>query len=224
MDWKTATLASCLAALVTLGCGGSSNSTPPPTTTDFTGTFVANDGTNGVLNLTFAGTVSAALTADSTSVAATTSTVNVTGTLTLGSQTIPLTGTYDPTTHSFTVSGGGYTLNGQITTSGIVGTFTGPSNSGNFTALAGSSTTVTVYCGTYTGSSVGGTWNIVQNGTTLNGVASGNPSVTLTGTVSGNSMSITWVTGSASGTISGTTVSGTWQDPRHSGTFTGTKC
>jgi hypothetical protein len=233
--WSGRTLSKLVAAactaLLLVGCGGSSSSdatptpTPAPSTsTDFTGTLVAANGTSANLSLHFASTVSAALTAGRASSAAT---VSVTGTLQLGATTINLTGTYDSTTHGFVVNGGGYTLTGQITAGGIVGVVTTPTGGGgSFTALAGTSSTVTVYCGTYSGAS-SGTWNIVQNGAAVNGAASGGSSGTsLTGSISGNGIQLQWPSGTATGAISGTSVSGTWTDTGGggSGSFSGTKC
>ncbi len=214
----------------------------PAASTVFTGTAVGPAsvaGSSGSLSLTFASGVPAppALSPPPLGAVLAATPVGVTGTFKSASLTVSLTGTYDPSAHTFTVSGDGggatYTFTGGVAASGITGSFTivvgGATYPGTFTASPGGSGAVTVYCGSYTGTS-SGTWNLVVTGAFLSGIAttsSGN--IPLTGNVSGSTMSISFpsgpsVSGSASGTISGTSVTGTWQitGAGESGTFSGT--
>jgi hypothetical protein len=231
-------------------CGGSTSDatdTPPVTPTasaDWTGTLVGATA-SGSVSLAFASPVSAAhAMPEAPAIAA--GTVAVTGTLRLvGGATITLSGTYDPATHAFTVtgtgSGGTFSLTGTVTSSGIRGTFTGPAGaSGTFSALAGASSTVAVYCGTYTGTGGSGTWNLMVAGSTAAGIAfASSENIPLAGTVSGSSLNLTFTqtngtltaNGTATGTFSGTGVSGTFSEAIvgtgavvNSGTFTGSRC
>ncbi len=215
-----------------IGCGSDSSSANPgggTTTSEYDGTIVGT-GVSGTVQLTFDSAISAISLPDRVALmtprsSAASTTVNVTGIIKIGGSSSTITGTYDPNTHQFTVSGGGYTLTGQVTSTGIVGTFTGPNGtSGGFTALSGTSQTITVYCGTYSGAA-SGNWNIVQKGSTLTGVASGTSGGTnLSGGVSGTSMNITFSNGTATGTISGSNVRGTWTSSQGTGTWQGSVC
>jgi hypothetical protein len=228
-------------------CGGSSTDSAvdpgtvtPVGSTQWVGTLVGPS-TSGALELVFSSPVSAAPPAAATADLLVPGSVTVTGTLKIGSVIVTLGGTYDPASHAFSVSGTGgggtFVLTGTVTAAGIVGTFTGPgSTTGTFGALAGTSTTVYVYCGSYTNGSGGGTWNLVQAGSTLTGIAYDSASVALSGTVSGSTMNLGFsytssgytLTGTATGTISGSTVNGTWTATYggqvvDGGTFTGSR-
>ncbi|HXL08158.1 MAG TPA: hypothetical protein VN964_14640 [Gemmatimonadales bacterium] len=127
-----------------------------------------------------------------------------------------MTGTYVASTKAVTLSGGGYTIAGTIDDTGkLLGTYTHSSTEGSVVAYQHTTTSpVTVYCGTYTGGA-DGVWNTLIRGSSLSGVydnVDGSDGY-FTGTVNGNSVSITEISASpgatASGTISGTTMSGT---------------
>ncbi len=139
---------------------------------------------------------------------------NVTGVLDPagGGESINLVGSLT-TTGALTASGGGYTFTGTATSGVLLGTFTGPSSTtGGFTALDSTENTITTYCGTFTGTS-SGTWNMeTSSGHTAAATAASASSSTLySGSVSGNSITLSSTSGSsATGTISGNTVNGTW--------------
>jgi hypothetical protein len=151
---------------------------------------------------------------------------STTGTITpVGAAPISVTGTYDVSTKAVAVSGGGYAIAGTIDNTGkLLGTYTHSTAQGSVVAYQHTTANpVTVYCGTYTGDA-DGIWNTVRRGTSLAGVydnVDGSDGY-LSGTVNGNSVSITEISDSpgetASGTISGTTMAGTWSG----GPFTGT--
>jgi len=142
---------------------------------------------------------------------------SATGTITpVGAAAITMTGTYHASTKAVTLSGGGYTIAGTIDDTGkLLGTYTHSSTEGSVVAYQHTTTSpVTVYCGTYTGGA-DGVWNTLIRGSSLSGVydnVDGSDGY-FTGTVNGNSVSITDISASpgatASGTISGTTMSGT---------------
>jgi hypothetical protein len=163
--------------------------------------------------------------------------VGATGTLTLsnGGGTSVLAGTFDTTTSRLSVSGGGYAFTGAIDQRTLTGTFTGPASaSGAFAGLSSAGTTVTVMCGTYSGSNTGsGIWNLQF---AANGLASGvtRPNVSLqdpqphsqlmTGQLTGTALTLRSTdpdgfTATATGTVQGTSVTGTHDDGR--GTFSG---
>jgi hypothetical protein len=246
---RTMRVALAVAFLLTVvGCGGSSTVddepvTPvtPTTSTEFTGTLVGNGSTSGSVSLVFATTV--AVTASAREPRAIVGSVGVTGTLRIGTVAIALSGTYDPGTHAFSVTGTGtpgtFVLTGTASATGITGTFTGPGGeTGAVSGVRGATTSVAVYCGTFTSSSDSGAWNLVQSGNTLTGIAYDSPSnIPLSGTVSGTTLNVTFgissngltATGTATGTFSGSSVSGTWSATLggqvvDAGTFSGTRC
>jgi hypothetical protein len=151
-----------------------------------------------------------------------------TGTITpVGAAPISVTGTYDASTKTVAVSGGGYTIAGPIDNTGkLLGNYAHSTAQGSVVAYRHTTANpVTVYCGTYTGDA-DGIWNTVIRGTSLAGVydnVDGSDGY-FTGTVNGSSVSITEISDSpgetASGTISGTTLSGTWSGPGFAGTWT----
>jgi len=142
---------------------------------------------------------------------------SATGTITpVGAAAITMTGTYVASTKAVTLSGGGYTIAGTIDDTGkLLGTYTHSSTEGSVVAYQHTTTSpVTVYCGTYTGGA-DGVWNTLIRGSSLSGVydnVDGSDGY-FSGTVNGNSVSITEISASpgatASGTISGTAMSGT---------------
>ena len=171
--------------------------------------------TTGIVAVTISET-----SARSTDVAS--ATYPVTGTLTIGTTPVTLTGTFDDVTGAFSVSGGGFTLTGTWVNGTISGTFTGPSVSGSFGLLADTNGAVQVYCGTFMKNGVqgSGTWNLVDGaaGTVTGSASSG---VTLNGTRSGTTITLTFDGGSATGMVSGTSVTGTWTATDGSGTWEG---
>jgi hypothetical protein len=163
--------------------------------------------------------------------------VAVTGTLKLaGSSAIELTGTYNTSTHALSLAGGGYTFTGTFADGRIDGTFTSPSESGTFSVQPSSDTaTIRNYCGTYSGSTDQGHFNIAVNSSagTLSGAwssESDGKTGGLSGTTSGNSVTVNVLEGGApngtvvNGTITETSVSGTFSGPESSGTVSGGAC
>jgi hypothetical protein len=139
-----------------------------------------------------------------------------------------LLGTFDSATHVVNVAGEGYTLIGTISNGVLSGTFTDPAgNPGGFSSLDSTHVAVTVYCGTYTGGSDSGAWNLQVS---ANGSASGasltadgsSAPVLLTGRGSDAAITLTGSRGmTATGTISGSTATGTFQGSGGiGGTFT----
>ncbi len=135
-----------------------------------------------------------------------------------------ITGTYNTTTKAlnFTTTSPAFTFTGAYSGGRISGTFTGAGGTGVFVVHSGA---VQVFCGTYIGDAAG-VWNLVKTGNSVFGVAvdvSGSPSLQLTGSVSGSTITLTYTGGTAGGTISGTSMSGTWQTlAGDAGTWTGT--
>jgi hypothetical protein len=148
------------------------------------------------------------------------------GTLTpSGGVAVTLGGTYNSGSGAVSVSGGGHTLTGTITSGRLDGTYTGPSGqTGRFGTQKGASPSdVVLYCGTYDGDSQG-VWNLSKAGNALVGAYADDngSSAALTGTVSGSNLSITFSGGTASGTVTGaSTIGGTWTAGANSGTWVG---
>jgi hypothetical protein len=197
-----------------------SHTPPPPGDVAYRGAVTGAGGESGVVDITLKALGSNAVTTADGSASAT---------MYLQSGTVDLTGTYHA--GQLDVSATAYQLTGPIDTAQILGTFTGPSGSGSFATLADTQQAVVVYCGseTFQGSSVG-SWNLVQNANTLTGsytASAFGQSGTLTGSLSGSSVSVTFDSaavgsGTAQGTVSGTTVSGTWQVGSAAGGLGGT--
>jgi hypothetical protein len=204
------------------GCKDDDNSptgtdTPTPTVSGtYVGTIGGAGSTSGALSITI--TQASSLTSVPTTQAAT---YTVTGTLMVNGNMVVLTGTFDGTT--LTISGNSFSFSGTLSNGTLSGTFNGPNGSGSFTVSKGSNgATVKVYTGTISGSS-SGTFNIVVNGTSVTGVAVTGSAHLLTGTVSGNSISINGDTAIGSFTNSGNSCTGTWNDGQGgSGTWEGT--
>ncbi len=209
------------ATLALAACGGSSSSSTPIPSDATNQSFTGSLGDGSVIALSFGGK-SQALTAAPAS-AATSAAVTVTGTITVPSSgaTISLTGTYDPSTGAFTVSGGGYSLTGTYSKGVVQGTATTPAGSASFVAMIGDGSAVTRYCGTYESAiKETGTFNLVVKGGIAYVVVSGG--MTLSGTVSGSAISLKDDHGrTVPGTISGTSVSGTFENDDGKGTWTG---
>lgn len=170
-----------------------------------------------------------------------------TGSLSVGGQTaVSLTGVFNTSTSAFSLTGGGYTITGTATagsaasgtppatsasggpafssstTSTLTGAITGPGITGTATmsaAAAPAGTTVTAYCGVYTGDDSGMVDVITLGGSAVATVRGMGGGFAMSGTASGSSVTLT-VTGQEPGsgrtntvtvnlTISGTTISGT---------------
>lgn len=167
--------------------------------------------------------------------------VTATGTLMIPvGRNIPLTGTYDPGTGALTLSGGGFTFTGMYSFPNIGGTFTAPGGAtGGFWSQPGTQANVVPYCGTYDAGSNGKGYFMMAvdfaSGQIV-GIAvatdNNNQGRGFTGSVSGNSIAISWTdtqgTGTASATFGGTnksTFSGTVSPPGGgSGTIGGGVC
>lgn len=168
------------------GCGKDAVNAPPPGGTPNTGAT------------TFTGTISGATSSGTVDITIATATprpqggafgarATVTATATVhvsGGGAIALTGTYDDVANTISLTGGGWTFTGGLTSFGMEGTYTGPNGTGVFSVQQeGTGTdTVTVFTGTFThtvgAGTVDGTWNFAIRGTTLHGNA-----VATTGTV-----------------------------------------
>lgn len=152
------------------------------------------------------------------------------------SESIPLTGSFDPASGEIHLQGGGYHFIGTIANGLLSGTWTGPNGtSGTFTAyLEDDGTLVDVYCGHYDTQNDYGTFNLVRNNANLRGFAVSTPNgntIDLSGSVSGNNVTI-WATDSgpdgnvASGALSpdGSSFEGTVNDPNNPGTVNAIRC
>ena len=205
-----------LALLV--GCKKDDNPVTPPVTggtTTIIGSLAGSAGgtaQSGAINLTFATPKRLATAGD---------TLNVSGKLYMSTgDTVTLTGIYVVSTGYLSVSGGGYTITGTLTSGHLTAAYTGPGGaSGSVVgSTSGSGHTVTAYCGHYqelTGGEGSGTFNMVVDGTSITLITSdGN---TFYGTVSGANVTIylagTSGTVLATGTIDGTHASGTYDTP-----------
>jgi hypothetical protein len=222
-----------VAALVSLGCGGSdSNPTGPsgPTGT-FKGTFVGGVGesASGVLTITLPDAAVSMIRAAAPArlaaapvMEAAGAPVVVTGTLSItGGSVVQLMGTYDATANpQLVLAGGGYGLTGNY--SATNGTFSGSTTfpdgkTGNWTVSANAAT-VRVFCGTYS-SSEGkgdGVWNVVlDENNNLTGAATSAGLLQGTFNPGSNAVSVTYTGGTASGTLDPATGggSGTYDAP-----------
>lgn len=227
------------AILATFGCG--SSTTAPPTsgpTGTYKGTF-AGAHESGVLTITFPAKSASIRPASQSrfslvSVAeAASAPISVSGTLAItDGTTIALTGTYNATGNpQLTLTGSGNTITGNATLSNGVFSGTIMFDDGT-TGLWTVSPDGTVFCGTYSSTSGGGsgTWNVViDKANVLTGVAyTGGGALQLLGTYTPSSMavSVTYSIGTASGTLDPTTGggSGTYDasgaNPPDAGTWT----
>jgi hypothetical protein len=165
--------------------------TPPPTATHASGTYVgmiAGGSESGVLTLSLSSSAAMKSTANL-------AIINISGTLKIGGSTITLSGTYNTSNDSLYVSGGGYSFAGTYSNGFLMGAYTGPNGSGGFSTQSSSgSDTVKVYLGQSVSQVEGhsnSTLNIVVKGSALIGLAVGTGDTTpLTGTVSGNTLTI----------------------------------
>jgi len=220
-------------AIIVTGCKKDDNpvTTPPPTgSTTWIGTL-ANASETGSFTLTFSsaiGKLAPRMIADVESV------ITVSGSIKIGSTTILLNGTYETTTDSLYVTGGGYTFTGKLNSGHITGTYTGPNGPGGFSASPSTSEgSVKVYCGTYhetsPDTSVHGRFNLViTGGASVSGIT--DSGLELGGSVVGTTVHVT-IQGIqiATGTITDASISGTYsvpdpEDVTHTGTWDASIC
>jgi len=210
-----------LAAFLLGGCGdddkNNNNNGGGNASTAYVGLLASTDGQTGPLDLTFASPVSAPptpLEPGSGPMTLSALAVNVTGTLRLGSgPLVNVTGVLDDN-DALAMSGGGYTLFGDLEHGMIVGGFSGPGPvSGSL--IAASSTDgspALALCGTFAGTNYDsdppsedfGTFNLVIAGTSVLGVAVGSEgdAIPLQGTATSSTITINM--SSAEGTITAT--------------------
>ncbi len=213
------------ALLLALACGG--GDTPTGATSGTPPGSGNGPGTNTGTTVTYSGVFDTGLKGGVITLVATAA---ATGTLkAAGEAEVALTGTYNTTTATFTMSGGAYTVIAAVDAPQLVGIVSvrGALATGTLAALPVSATVpITHWCGTTNGTSVGGLDLAVQGGTLVGvfqGASSGLP---VKGSASATDVSFTWVpganqTGTAAGKISGTTMAGTWSNSfGSSGTWT----
>lgn len=205
---RTTRLAIIGSALLAIACGGGSGGSDGPSAPA------------AKANATFQGVFASGLERGTISLVAGSP---ASGSLTLGTNAlVPLSGTYNASTKSFAVSGGGYSVTATTESSGLVsGTVTGTGITGTGTIAAieaGTATAPVRYCGVYMGDDSGmGDILLLGSGAvaTITGMGGG---IAMSGTVSGSSVSLT-ATGREQGTnktntitanltLSGTTLSG----------------
>jgi hypothetical protein len=204
------------------GSGSSSNSSPTSpsgstlSATMFEGTIAGSGGQSGAFSVTIQTAVAASSIARIRAAGLTIkpeSITQVSGTLNVaGGASVTLAGSYDSSTNTVSLSGGGFTLTGPIRGAVLSGTYTGPSSSGVFSSLNATQNSVTTYLGTLGGP--GGVFNLQVS---ANGAVSGEffttngaSDNTLTGQLNGTTLSLTNAAGgSGTGTIQGNNINGT---------------
>ena len=215
----------CLGLMAAVAACSSDDSAPGPQPSgvvagEYKGEFSGPKET-GVIDVTLSG---GSLKANALRLLDTQDEATVVGTLTLGGGvTVQLTGSFDPDTGAFTLTGGGYSFTGSATSGGIAGSYTGPNGPGSFTLVAAGSG-AQVILRLLQGQDQG-IWNLVIGPTSAAGSVastSGTYASPMQCTVSGTSLSCT-ASGNltATGTVNGTAASGTWTDGTHSGTWAG---
>lgn len=199
------------AAFIATGCGDDDDPAGPGTTIEPGLVVVTMKGV--LVGATFSGDIEITIGTGTT-------TAGVTGCLYLSQASCTaLTGTYTVATKgiTFTAASPSITFTGTYNGGEIHGSFSG-AESGEFVLIDGSAV---VFCGTFDGDA-NGTWNFVVEGNGLDGVYDdGTGPDDLSGTVNGNSFSITFSGGTASGTRNGSSASGTWVAAGNNGTWTG---
>ncbi len=158
--------------------------------------------------------------------------------------TVALSGTYNATTSTFALSGGGYTVNATVGASsqvtGTISTAAAPAGGTLAAQLSASAASVKNYCGRFTQTNQqagttpeSGTLNITINNTVIRGAAvqtAGNGaspnSIILSGTFTNGIINVSWLSGygTASGVLNPNPV-GTWQNQDGvSGAWYGNPC
>ena len=180
--------------LLSLHCGGggsssaNSGNTPATAQSSIKGVFSGSNSQHGTL----------AITINTTQVGNTPTTVSASGSLKIGSTSIPLAGTYTTNgASSLDLAGGGYSFTGQYSISHgcVKGTFAGPSGSaGAFVTLRPDlSGTITPFMGTFSGGATGAILFVVGTDNSMWGCAtdSSNTTLTVRGTISGGVLTMT---------------------------------
>ena len=213
--------------------GSSSNSSPTspsgPTNsaTMFEGTIAGAGGQSGAFSVTIQVAVAASSVASLRAAGLTIkpeSFTQVSGTLNVaGGASVTLAGSYDSSTNTVSLSGGGFTLTGTISGAVLSGTYTGPGSTGVFSSLNSTQASVTAYCGTHSGGSGIFTMQVSASGT-VSGVAgpsAGAAGDTFAGQLNGINLSFSDPSGNTTGTgtVQNGIVNGTFSK---GGTFTGT--
>ena len=216
-------------AAILSSCSKNENPTSPGGgTTTYYGTF-ANNSESGGMTLNFA----SAPKLSPMSGEVDTNLISVTGSMKVqDGATNALSGTFNKTNDSLDVSSagsGGYTFLGKLVSGLFNGDYTGPNGPGSFAAKTSTSGSVKVYCGRYTETSPGtghGALNIVVDGTSISVlVTGGEGSDVLTGTLSGNNITVTQNgVQVAQGTLNGNSMSGTYNTGSEQGTWSATLC
>jgi hypothetical protein len=179
------------------GCGGSGNNNSNSTT--YQGTVAGTGGVTGTLTVTVNTVVANSSHFSLIREARAQSSLDIPATgnciLANGGGTIPLNGTFTPTSGAINLTGGGYTFTGTIPpgTGQMSGTFTGPGGvSGGFSAIStANNVTANTFCGKFNGGGTGtdfGTFNVnidpvsgnLNGSATPDSASTGQP-VTLTG-------------------------------------------
>ena len=214
-----------LAMCMLVACGGSDSPTGVSNgTTPGTG---GGGGGGGATSVSYTGVFDTGLKGG---VITLVNTAAATGTLKVaGEAEVALTGTFNASTSTFNMSGGIYTVVAAVDAPVLVGIVTvrGQLGTGTLAALPVNPAVPTTYwCGTTSGTSVGGLDLALQGGTVVGvfqGASSGLP---VRGTASATDVNFSWVpgtnqTGSGVGKIAGTTMTGTWSNSfGSSGTWT----
>jgi hypothetical protein len=199
-------------------------------TTTFHGTVAGGSGQSGTFMVRIQTGISSS---GGGGIVRTLASVGASGTLMLtGSGASALAGTFDTLTKVMNLSGGGFALTGTTGQGAASGTYTGPaSTSGGFAGLDATRNTVTVMCGTYSGSNTGtGIWNLqfsasgAASGVTRPDLSARDPqprTTLLTGRLEGAVLTLRSVEdgATATGVVQGDRVTGTHDDGR--GTFSG---
>lgn len=144
-----------------------------------------------------------------------------------GSGVVEITGTFDPQTGLVLVDDLGWVFSGVVNGPQLAGSCESPGAvPGSFVALSSDSDNVTVYCGSFTGDA-NGLFNIAVGSSvamlTATNTETGDSAVAA-GTVAANAVSFEEDTLTVTGTLSGSSISGTWEDSakKQSGTWSGT--
>lgn len=138
---------------------------------------------------------------------------------------VPLSGSFDPSTGSLELSGGGYWLTATVVDGQATGEYAGPDGSGGtFVVTIGD--TVEVYCGTYAGAADGhrGIWNVVRSGPSIGGIyhdEATDEGAVFYGAMDSDGVHFTVGGGSATGMLENGEVSGTYGDGSFSGSAEG---
>jgi hypothetical protein len=221
-------------ALLGLGLGCSKDDLiPQGDTTSLYGTYAETSGASGIIDLAGQAAPSAAHL-----VQAQTNAFALTGTVTIGGTSIPVSGVYDPDTGSifFEDDNQLYTFQGTVVAGQATGVSIGPNGGGTFTLfLGGTSASVPTYCGTVlcttpVDCTATGTFNVAVSGSTALMTASYDGSVGVgAGTAAGSTVSFHIVNNqygvdiNIDGEPSGGNITGTWTDNNngYAGTWDG---